>query len=204
MSIEAKPYCDAAKLDILDLLDKPAIGLFEFRQITAIAAAMELLVDAVGTPTEQGIIRITMDMAEYKAPNLHRSLIDRAFDGEELLKRKYAKMLGEHTQVRQAALDIQTARSGLVQEQALVESHKTALLEHERQLGVERERLQLGANAQGISTNLPVLPRLTRPDEEEAGPEPGAAWDPDDPDGTYERATKGDDEDDATNAGPNP
>jgi hypothetical protein len=194
MSIEAKPYCDAAKLDILDLLDKPAIGLFEFRQITAIAQAMELLVDAVGTPTEQGIIRITLDMAEYKAPNLHKALINRAFDGEELLQKKYAKMLDEHTQVRHAALQIQTARSELAQEQTLLSSHKSALREHEQQLRIERERLQLEASNQGRNVNLPALPQLTDPDAEESDtePKPGAAWDPNDPDGTYKRATEED------------
>lgn len=193
MSIEAKPYCDAAKLDILNLLSKEeGLGVFEFRQIKTIAEAMELLVDAVGTPTEQGVIRITLDMAEYKAPTLHKALIDRAFDGETLLQRKYQKMLDEHTQVRHAALAVQSARSVLAQERSLVASHKMALKEHEHQLRIERERLQLEAGNAGRTISLPALPQLTSPDEGSDGePKPGAAWNPDDPDATYKAAEEG-------------
>lgn len=175
---QPQDYADAAKLDILEILSSDSLGVFEFRRAQEIAKTMVLLIDSYGSPAEQGVIRVAIDEAEYKAPHLHGVLIGRAFDGQNLLNKKYAEMLEQHTELRTAGLAIHHAQSVLAQDQAEVDSNRVALAEHEKRLGIERERLQLAA---GGAARLPVLPKLTRPDEDTAatkGPVPGDEWDP--------------------------
>ena len=177
MTASPEDYANAAKLDILEILSKEKLGVFEYRRAEEVAKAMVLFLGSLGTPAEHGVIRVTIDMAEYKAPHLHSVLLGRAFDGEELLEKKYAEMLSQHTQLRHAALHIQDAQSVIRRDRAEVESHKSALREHEKQLGIERERLQLAADSANKNLSLPVLPQLTKPPEKHVDPDEGAALD---------------------------
>jgi hypothetical protein len=160
-----KDFTDAAKLDILNILSAEKPAVFEFRRVQDIAQQMVDFVNSYGTPVEHGAFVQAINMAESKSPNLHDVFLGRAFDGHGLLVQKYEQMLREHTELRHAALNIAEANEVIRRDRAEVESEKEELKATHRKLAIERERLQLSADAAGKQVNLPTLPRLTRPEE---------------------------------------
>jgi predicted ATPase len=169
-----KDFTDAAKLDVLETLKTNEPGVFEWRRAQTIAAQMIDLCNSYGSPVEHGAIAQAIRMAETGAPNLHDVLLGRAFDGDGLLTQKYEEMLKQHTELRHAALNIADARAEVSRDRVAVEATKAEVKAAHEQLAIERERLQLQADAAGKSVNLPTLPKLTRPeDEEDVDPDEG-------------------------------
>lgn len=157
---QPQDYINAAKLDILDLLSRETPGIFEFRRVSDIANTMCLLVDSFGQPGEHIQLGVTMRASEDKAPNLHAVLCGRAFDGQALLRAKYAELTQSHRDLKLAHLGVQDAAAQVAQARADVASDKSLLEAHAASLERERERLHLLAASAGVQINLPLLPEL--------------------------------------------
>lgn len=159
-------YKEAVTLDIVALLDKETPGIFEFRRIAEIASMVVQLFGATDAREESEAVNNILRIVEFKAPNLHDALMARVFDGKNTLRQKYEQLVGQERQLKQAKLNIESARDGLKHEEARLAAHETLLKLHEKHLEREQERLQLTADTAGVKVDLLALPRLTNPDEE--------------------------------------
>jgi hypothetical protein len=157
---------DAAKVDILEHLQKEIPGVYEFRRIAEIANVMIPLINSFGNHHEHGALAGAMRDSEIIAPHLFEVLAGRAFDGNATLREKYATMLEQQTQLRRTMLDVQDAAQQVALQRHELDAHEVALKAHEGVLERERERLQLEARTRGKEITLPALPRLTNPDDE--------------------------------------
>ena len=166
---ELKNYLAAAKLDILEHLEKEQPGVFDFRRIASIANAVQPLITSAGTPYEHATIAGVMQTAEDVAPHLHEALANRAFNSQALLREKYEQLLKQHQNMKRTMLDVQDAAQQISLERQELEMHEASLKAHEKVLERERERLQLEARTRGRKIELPALPRLTNPDEDADG-----------------------------------
>lgn len=166
-----KKYTDAAKLDILNLIEKDEPHVFEFRRAAEICQFASMLCGYDGTPDEHIGVSLVIRAAEDKAPMLYDALMGRAFNGEALLREKYEEIRAHHTQLRRKALDIAEAQEKLLQDKASARGREEALRAYERSLERERERLQLEADSRGVALDLPELPQLPSKGDEETDEE---------------------------------
>jgi hypothetical protein len=157
---QPQDYTNAAKLDILDMLSREALGIFEFRRIADIASMMCPLVDSLGQAVEHEQLGRTMHVSESKAPHLHSVLSGRTFDGQALLRAKYSELQQSHRELKLAHLGVQDAAAQVEHERRGIENDKNLLKAHAESLERERERVGLLAASAGVTINLPRLPAL--------------------------------------------
>lgn len=155
---DIKRYTDAVKLDILDLLNRERLGVFEFRRIERISQAMIPLLNSAGTSFTHQSIADALWAAEDIAPTLHAALGGHIFDGDTLLAQKYETMRDQHSELRnryEAVLEHET-------EMRRVAAHvmrEARLVGSERQLlAQERKRLALGPE---LDRPMREMPRLS-------------------------------------------
>lgn len=167
-----KKYADAVTIDILELLQRDELGVFEFRRISQICGYMVPLMNSIGTPSENGQHGSSMRATEDHAPMLYSVLEGRTFDGNAALREKYRELQTFHTRLKESRLDIEEAQSALYIQEADLSKHRLLLEEQTKHIARERERLELSAGREGKHVELPPMPLLPA-DVEDSSDEDG-------------------------------
>ncbi len=162
-----KKYTDAATVDILGFLHVSEPHVFHFRRIEKIAKLMAALVGSVGTPRELMDTASAMREMEGVSETLHTALEGHAFDGEELLRKKYQELHEFHRSLSQRKLDMEEAHATLSLAHSKLSLRRKLLDEQTTHIERERERLQLQADAVGKTVDLPPMPALGMGDEDD-------------------------------------
>lgn len=162
-----KKYTDAATVDILGFLHVSEPHIFDFRRIQTIAAAMTRLIGSIGTPAELIDTADAMRAMEGVSENLHHALEGHAFDGEELLRKKYQELHEFHRDLSQRKLDMEEAHSLLSLAKDKMTLQRRLLDEQATHIERERERLQLQASTAGKMVDLPPMPVLGVGDDDD-------------------------------------
>lgn len=104
---DTKPFIDALKVDIMLMLKKEDLGVFELRRISNVTRAMVDLLNSVDNFQEHDGFQTAMrETADGKAPTLHQALITRTFDGESAFKAMYMDLLGGYHALEGARSDL--------------------------------------------------------------------------------------------------
>jgi hypothetical protein len=170
MAVDTQNILAALMADILDIAKKENLGVFEFRRMRDLSGMGTTLAQCIGTPSEHRALESLINDAEYKAPTMHKALIDRAFDGQAFLQNKYRGMAREHAQLKRAAAGMEEAAVSMNVRRGELEAYENRLDGHAKLLEARQERLQLEASTRNINLDMPTLPQLpakiTNPDEE--------------------------------------
>lgn len=95
-------YVDAAKLDILELLSREKLNVFEFRRLIDICEVMIPLCNSAagGMLMPDVITHALWESEDNLAPTLHGALGGHVFDVDTLLQEKYKAMARTHSDLR--------------------------------------------------------------------------------------------------------
>lgn len=135
-------YVDAAKLDMLELFQKPVLNIFEFRRLADICEIMINLCDsASGGFISPNAVHTALWASEVKALTLHSALGGHVFDANELLKDKYERMAKEHEQLRLKLAYAKQAEYEFTTRAAHLDASLEEIGVIEKALGIERRQL---------------------------------------------------------------
>jgi hypothetical protein len=137
-------YVDAAKLDMLELFDRPTLSIYEFRKLADVCEIMEELCDAAsaGFISPQAVHR-ALWASEIKAPTLHKALGGHVFDADTLLKAKYETMARQHEELRLKLAFTKKAETEYVMRGALLAERIEEITIEEGALADERKLLEM-------------------------------------------------------------
>ncbi len=110
MAIEKDKLTQAIRVDVMRVLERPSFDLFEIRRIAKQMRLFGDLVGSVGHLSEHNAVRSHLQELEDVAPTVYAFLLDRAFDGEQLLKEGYERLIARQHEMQQDVLRLEQAR----------------------------------------------------------------------------------------------
>lgn len=152
MVIEKDKLAQAIRVDVMRVLERPNLDLFEIRRIAKQMRLFGDLVGSVGHLNEHSAVRSHLQELEDVAPTVYAFLLDRAFDGEQLLKEGYERLIARQHQLQREALALEQAADQQAV-QALNLRAKQASLELREEV-VERDGLRVKALAAQIGAEV--------------------------------------------------
>lgn len=140
---QLQKYVEAAKLDLLDLLSRPTLNVFEFRRIAEICDIMITLCNMAssGMLLPQSITDALWASEEGKAPTLHQALGGHVFDTDTLIAEKYKAMARDHSQMRQKTADAMMAERDFEKGRRILSSELDNLVHEQAGVAAERQLL---------------------------------------------------------------
>lgn len=180
-------YVDAAKLDLLDLLNRPTLNVFEFRRMAELCDTMIDLCNSAagGFLLPQAITDAMWQSENGKAPTLFQALGGHIFDSETMLAEKYNAMARDHADMRQkiataklAERDYEGGRRALAAEIEAVTLEGAAVaaerqLINQRMADLEQRELALTAGEarlKQLSSGSPVDAEIVEDEQQGEAP----------------------------------
>jgi len=118
---------EPARVDFVQLLGGDLTQIVVLRRIQTLAGALIDYMNSVGTMYEREAYATLMrETAAEVAPNIHKALMDRTFDGQDALREAYTALVETYADVKGTARELNAMHALAMEGDAIGRRHRLA------------------------------------------------------------------------------